>query len=396
MRSRRLIPLTALACLLAASACGAGDDPAADPAATEPPLSDLERLDLLWADVAAAQTELRLHETALILDCLETEGFTVHNIETMTRPWSLTGPVPSEIIANLDGAVELPDAAEAEIRALGYWLDFADAYGDQEGIDLHEAELAAESESDDPGLTAVDLSAIEPAGEGWDGLPAVDQMAWEIAYRGPEWATTSKAASVLSADDWAALDMPGGEWVPADAMSSSPQGCQGEVLGALHGEPRQLDDGLTGSQWVWGPAVDIGADMFRTAVAEPVAEADAFLACLADAGHPDWTLTETGTLDLADHWQDRYLPEAAQRHEDGMVEYRHSDITDADRERYETAKADEFAAAADIASCDEASGYTEAAEAGFEQRYTETLLGTEATQQEYLAELEAVLDGIGS
>jgi hypothetical protein len=398
VRSRRLLPLAALACLLTASACAAADDdPASGPSdssTTEPALGDLERLDLLWADVAAAQAELRLHEAGLILDCLETEGFTVHNAEAMTGQWHHTGPAPSRVIANLDDPVGLPDAAEAESRALGHWLDFADAYGDQEGIDLREAELTADAETDEPEGVEVDLSSIESAGEGWDALAVADQMAWEIAYRGLDWAVTSKTASVLGADDWAALDLPGEQWAPADTVSTSPQGCQGEALTALHGEPRRVDRGFGGSQWVWGPTVDVSADMLGSVDFGSLPEADAFLACLADAGHPDWTLTDTGTLDVHDHWRDQYLPEAAQRHEDGTVEYRHSDITDADRERYEAVKSDEFAAAAVIVSCDEASGYTETATAGSERRFTESFLDIEPAQRDYLAELQAVLDGV--
>lgn len=395
VRWNRLAPLALLACSLAATACGADTDGPADPPSATPAASDLERLDRLWADVAAAQFDLRLRESERIIDCLESEGFDVHNIESMTSTWNFTGPGPSAILASHDDPVDLPTAAEAEERALGFWLGFAHTYDDRAGIDLREAELSADEESAfDEGFVEADLSSLEPAGEGWEALPAVEQMEWEIAYRGVDWASSSKTASVLSADDWSRLGLPDGTWVPADELDTSPQGCQAQVLTGLHGEPRQVENGFAGAQWVWGPTLASAAP--EPYALDAVLEAEPFLECLAAAGHEDWTLTDTGGLDYYDHWQDQYLPEAAAQHEDGTTEYRDSDVTDADRERYETVKAAEFAAAAAIASCDESTGYTEAVRTAFEQRLTQDLLAGESAQQTYLAELETALAAIDS
>jgi hypothetical protein len=389
--SRTALPLIFV--LVTAAACGGGAGTDAAPEATPPP-DDLEQLDQLWADVATAQTELRIAETELIVECLATEGFTAHDIESMTQPWSFQGPVPSETLAHLDDPIGLPDAAEAQTYGLGYWLRFADTYGDQAGIELNEAASNADAASEAPDSAPVDLSPLEPAGEGWEQLPAVDQMRWEIAYRGAEWATTSKAASVLTAEDWAAVGLPGGEWTQADTLANSPQGCQGDVLTGLYGEPRLSPNAPTAPAWVWGPAIDLDAQAFAPITVGAVPEAEAFVACLADAGHPDWTLSESGGLDLYGHWQERYLPEAAQETSDGVTEYRSSDVTDADRDEYETAKAAEFAAAAAIAACDETSGYSAAAAVQYEQVLTQTFFESAPAQQDYLVNLEAALAAV--
>jgi hypothetical protein len=387
---RAVLPLTLA--LLASAACGT--DPGAEPAPAPTP-NAVEELDRLWADVAAAQAELRLAETVLIIECLEAEGFTIHDVSSMTNAWSFQSPAPSEVLANVEDPIGLPDAAEAETRAFGQWLRFADAYGDQAGVELNAAEEAAETEADGPETSAVDLSSIEAAGEGWDALPAVEQMAWDIAYRGVDWAVTGKTASILGADDWTAVGLPGGEWVQADTVEGSPQGCQGKVLTELHGEPHRSENAFTGSAWVWGPALESDAGGFAPMAVGTVPEADGFLACLAEAGYGEWELSESGGLDLADHWRAQYLPEAARETSEGVIEYAYSDITDADRERYETVKADEFAAAAAVAACDEAGGYTEAAEARYEAVLTETLTASVPAQQAYLAELEAALAAVG-
>ncbi|WP_205327347.1 hypothetical protein [Glycomyces sp. YM15] len=391
MLTRRFAPFIALA-LLTAAACGEGTRPeAADPT---PPLDEIEQLDQLWADVASAQLELRVAETEAVIECLAGEGFTAHNVEAMTSGWNMQGPSPSATLASIEGPVGLPDTAEAATRALGHWLDFADAYGDQDGIDLQETELAAASDADETEMTAVNVPELEAAGEGWEGLPAVEQMRWEIAYRGVDWAVTSKTASILNADDWEAAGMPGGEWAPAGTVKRPPEGCQGATLTELHGEPREVDDVFTGSRWVWGPVLELGESSAPFTV-DPAPEADEFLTCLADAGYGDWTLSQSGGLDMYDHWQQQYLPEAAQQTSDGVTEYSHSDITDADRERYETAKAAEFEAAAAVTACDEAVGYTAAASAQWEQAVVESIMNTAPAQRAYLEELEAALADVG-
>ncbi|SDE53250.1 hypothetical protein [Glycomyces harbinensis] len=395
MRSRRLAPLLAiLAATACATACTGGAEPAPEATPTTDAAMDMEQLDQLWTDVAATRAELGLAEAQLVIECLEAEGFTVHDISSLSSTWSSASPVPSEILADLGDSTGLPDTAEAETRALGQWLSFADAYGDEDGIAINEAERA-ETEGEET-APAVDLSPLEPAGEGWEELPAVDQMAWEIAYRGTDWAATSKAASVLTADEWAEAGLPDGEWVAAETMTEPPQGCQGSVLTELHGEPRLSDDGITESQWIWGPTLEIDPALFAPIQVAAVPEADGFLTCLAGAGYPDWTFSESGGLDIHDLWRAQYLPEAAQATEDGGTEYSYSDITDADRERYEAVKADEFAAAAAIAECDVASGYSEAANAQYAQSLATVFGNSASAQQTYLAEIEDALANIGT
>ncbi|WP_030159345.1 hypothetical protein [Glycomyces sp. NRRL B-16210] len=397
---RRFAPPLALV-LLAAAACTGTTDPAssADTASPEnaAPPENMEQLDRLWTDVVEAQTRLRLIETELTIECLAAEGFTSHNVRSMTNSWSYKSPAPSVILAGLDDPIGFPDAAEAETRALGHWLSFAEAYGDQAGIDLNTAEQEAaqqEAETDESETAVVDLSSFESAGEGWDDLSAREQMVWEIAYRGADWATISKAASVLTADDWEAVGLPGGEWVEADAMTGSPEGCQGEVLTELHGEPRQVDNGSDAAQWVWGPILELDAGGFAPIAVGVVPEAESFETCLADSGHAEWTLSASGGLDFDDHWREQYLPEAAQDVVDGVTEYRYSDITEADRENYETVKAAEFEAAAAIAACDESSGYSAAASLQYEETIAASFLEHAPAQQAYLAELEAALAAI--
>ncbi|WP_035697430.1 hypothetical protein, partial [Glycomyces tenuis] len=349
MRTPVLVPLAA--CLLVgAAACGAGTEPA-DPTPSESPaVSDLERLDRLWADVAAARFDLKYREAELIIDCLEGQGFEVHNTEDLTQGWGHSSMAPSATLEAVDDPFGLPTAAEAETRALGFWLDYADTYDDQEGIELHEAEMEAESDPVEEVTELGDTSELERLGEGWNQLPPVDQMRWEIAYRGFDWATTSKTASILSDDDWEAIGHPGGEWTPVSSMTSGPQGCQAEVLNGLYGEPRQVENGFTDPQWVWGPVLDAQSEAFEPIDLSGEPEADLLLECLAEAGYGDWAFSGSG-LDFGDHWRERYLPEAAVEREDGSIEYSHSDVTDADRERYATVKAEEFEAAAAVAEC---------------------------------------------
>jgi hypothetical protein len=390
------------ACLLiTAAACAQGSEPA-DPVspdtATAPAASDRERLDRLFADVAAARFDLKYREAELIIDCLEEDGFDVHNTEDLTQGWGHSIMLPSAALAAVDDPAALPTTDEAATHALGVWLHFADAYGDQEGIELNEAERETESEQgtqENTDAAVGDTAALDVLGEGWDQLPAVDQMRWEIAYRGFEWATTSKAASVLSEDEWEMIGYPGGEWTLVSAMDSSPKGCQSEVLTGLYGEPRQVTNGLTEPQWAWGPVLATQSEAFEPIDLSGIPEADRLLECLAGAGYDEWGIVDGG-IDFGGHWRKQYYPEATVEHEDGTHEFNYSDITDADRERYATVEAEEFAAAAAVADCDAVSGYTDAAAVAYRDHLTAGLLESEPVYETYLADLESALESIGS
>ncbi|GAB3220501.1 hypothetical protein GCM10027447_04960 [Glycomyces halotolerans] len=76
------------------------------------------------------------------------------------------------------------------------------------------------------------------------------------------------------------------------------------------------------------------------------------------------------------------------------TEFRYSDITDADRERYEETKAAEFEAAATIAACDAESGYSEAADEEYRRQLLTSYLEMEPDYENHLAELEAALTAV--
>ncbi|GAB3220521.1 hypothetical protein GCM10027447_05000 [Glycomyces halotolerans] len=294
------------------SGCGAGASTDSEPSpSASPAAGDLDRLDRLWSEVATTRAELGLEETRLIIDCLEEQRFTVHDVQELTMDWSFAGPPPSASLEAAGDPLDLPAPEEAETRALGIWLRFVRSYDDQAGIELQEAEReSGERDGEEAALDELtppaELAELEPLGEGWEQLPAIEQMRWEIAYRGTAWAMTSKAASIMSGDDWAELGIPDGEWRQRSDVSEPPEGCKGEVLSDLYGEPQLLEHDFGHQQWVWGPTLGGSAIPMSWSDLTVLPESEQFFTCVEAAGYTEWGRSDIGGLDYGDYWDDRY------------------------------------------------------------------------------------------
>lgn len=388
---RRKSP-SALACLLVLGACGieAAHDPAPETTAST---HDMARLDELWEAVFAARTELRHAEALLIVDCLGRRGFAVHNLQALTRSWGLAGPRPSEVLAaGHDPGLPGPD--EARTYALGHWLDFARAYEDPEGVELLDSGSQEHAEEElEQGFLEADLGDLEPLGDGWEGQSAVDRVRWEIAYQGTAWAQTSKAASLLSGPEWAEVGIPDGGWAPDSELPDPPGGCRGEVLGDLYGDPVRSEPVPGFASWEWGPRLDLESSGADAPAPGSLDEGTRFLSCLAEAGYDGAAFTGTGVFELGEGLRERYYPDATSS--DGTsTSFHTSQITDADRQRYEETKAAEFTAAAAVADCDAETGFSTAFAAEAERRLTEEFIAAIPQYEAHLAELEAALETV--
>ncbi|WP_156937773.1 hypothetical protein [Haloglycomyces albus] len=383
------VPLAAL--VLMAGCSGPSDTPESNEASTPSSVTPQD-LDSLWSAIADTQAELRLRESELVVDCLEQQGLTTHNVDHMTRRIFSPIPLPSVVMEQGSSYLDLPTEEEATVVGLGVWTDFGDVYGDED------AEAAAEFDSgaaDDDNEAAVfgsnrpdiDVSALETAGEGWVELPTEEKVAWEIAYQGPTWAASSKAAGLLTTSQWEESGLSGDGWVSNADITTPPAGCYGTVLDDIYTDSAWNADGIRhGWSSMASTDVPIGSDDDFG-----VTEAKEFRSCLVEAGYERDRLEDTDNLTDGSYWQERYFPESATETENG-TEFRHSDVTEADRQRYFDTKEAEIDAAVSIAACDDATGYSAAVNARYEREVEDTYYDNYEDGQEYLGILNDTLD----
>jgi hypothetical protein len=391
MRTRYLL-FIATACL--AASCSSESPNNSDELDASELSDEIAAMDSVWGDIAESEAQLEVAEIELIVDCLESEGYSAHNASGLLAGRSNLIGKPSELVAAASNATPIPSAEEASNSALGYWVDYAQMYGDEEAASLQQSgsEEQSDAESDASGLAPI-LQQVEELGEGWEQQPAIERMKWEIAFQGEAWAASSKAASELTSEEWESLGYENGTWTHEGSLATAPAGCRGQVLRNLYGEADQQE--LNGSNtWTWGPhlEIDLVSEVPSEIIDDPTSRD--FLDCIGDAGYEDWDIQIDGSLNFNGYWMEQYLPEAATSTEQGTTEVQYSDVTASDIDKYYSVKDEEFEAASIIAECGSSSGYHARISELLGQNTAEQLIGNKALYEEYLSEIESSLSSL--
>ena len=265
--------LTALT-LTAASGCSWFAEEDLDFTANEARLTDMVNEGIRLTE------ELDAAEGRIIQDCLEEQGFELHDTDL------LAGTVePERETFHDSGPYEqfLPTEEEAALRGYWQWVNINDSeeLADSQLQAANEAHLLAEGFPSEEEMSTIPEFFYQPA---------ADQYDWYVAYGGDTWAASNYS------------DL-GGPGLKTDAsgeeiyINPKPEGCLLQMAEAVYGGFTAVDNAEEGwTDWTWKPEQPMfqGGDL-EEAYAERVAEAgveDDFLDCLDERGWGGWEFTD--------------------------------------------------------------------------------------------------------
>jgi hypothetical protein len=385
-RTRACSAFGAALALAAAAACT--DDPAGGDAAESPPFEETRLVDMV-NESARLLYELESAESRIIQNCLELQGFTVHD-----QLWfSATEPEEQETLFGADDWGDwLPEVDEAAEFGVGSWAitdegrasPELDAYNEHRGIDASMDDAMA---SGGDGGGASDNAAFE-------ALDPADQYDWYVAYFGEETAAqefghlTGEDASGDGGSDSGEIDL-GDDF---DYVEPEPGGCQREMIDALYEDLHLVEDpeGQEYREATWAyrpvnPMDDFATyEEFDARYLERIAGVQGELVdCLAEHGHPGWEFDEEGSLPIADYFWELY---------EGTADvHDHPDLPDDAPSDYEAQKAFEIAFAVELAECGDETGYRETAAQAWADTQEEYYLSIETAIYSWQEEVRAVL-----
>jgi hypothetical protein len=384
--------------LAAAAACtdaGGGSDEATDKA--EGDAVDAAGLLEMVNENIRLTKELDAAEDRVIADCLEEQGFTVHDQRELGQHEPI---VLLSLVDYYPTRDFLPEADIAAEWGFGWWAETEEMFDSQETQDYYEATFPDSFTDDAPEF---DNSAFE-------SLPDDERRAWRVAYQGEE------ATSALE-----------GTWTPEDGTESSedgsldfgdgatpsgpkPGGCQLEMIEALYGEPRQVEIDIDGGylDWQWRPAEpSVDFDAIEAAYAERTAGSQGgFLDCIGEAGYSGWEFNESGRLAMLDYSAMLYTGEPFDpgfTPEGGTSSYMNPPVPDLPRDvpaDFEGKRAFEVDMAVAFAACGDETGYRSSADSAYDaivaEQYTAIETDTFAWQEEirgYTAKAQELIAG---
>jgi hypothetical protein len=360
-----------------------------------------DRLIAMLNESTRIEADLTSAEYRIVQNCLEEQGFTVHEPwafqeweaeEQETLSW---GYPHEEFMIDLDEAKEF---------GYGAWADSMEA---QENGEAEEYWTAQEEkwEEEEGGE-----EYVEPDSTDWDALTPEEQYDWYLAYQGEEYVESSygtreEYASMmseeeLSEEDAAALEEEALEEEiveedegeisveeEEDWVDPKPGGCQLEMIEALYGEPRMVEDtweeeggdGGSYTYWEYRPENPTYADEEENSMYEDIdaeyAEAmidlqGKYLDCVTERGYTGFEFTEYNSLPVRSYLYEIYYEGVPE--EERMVSYGDSDeelppLPEDMPADYEAKKAYEIQLAVDFTECGEEVGYADASEKAYDE-----------------------------
>jgi hypothetical protein len=355
-----LLGLAALAATAACTATG-GDATEEGADAAEVEIDAAQLVEMLNESVRL-EKELSAAEGRIIAECLEAQGFQVHDQRELgqNEPYevdSLVDYYPAESF--------LPEVDIAAEYGFGWWAETAEMFDSQETQDYYEATWAAEF-ADDP---VFDNSAFE-------SLPDDERRAWSVAYRGEEATAALEGTGEPTGDDGSSedgsLDFGDGDMQYGEP---EPAGCQREMIDALHGEPQQVEVEEGFLSWRWRPeAPVVDYEAISAEYSSRMVDAQGgFLGCVADRGYPGWEFDDSGALAMIDYssllytgevYDPGWLPDDVVVEEDTSPPV--PDLPEDVPDDFEGKRAYEVEMAVAFAECGDESGYRETATATYD------------------------------
>jgi hypothetical protein len=368
---------------------GGGED---DKSAEERLIAMLNESNRIEADLTSA-------EYRIVQNCLEEQGFTVH------EPWSFqTWEAEEQDTLSWGYPHEefLIDADEAKEYGFGAWADSAEAQenGEAEEYWAAQEEKWEEEEGGD--------DYVEPDTTDWDALTPDEQYDWYLAYQGEEYVessygtreeyTSMNSEEELSEEEAIALEEAAEEEEvveeegeisvedEADWVDPKPGGCQLEMIEALYGEPRMVEDvyedeegGGSYTYWEYRPENPVYAgedeeDSMHGKIEDDYTEAmldmqGKYLDCITERGYSGFTFTEYNSLPVREYLSEIYydgVPEDERMVMYGDGETEIPPLPEDMPKDYEAKKAYEIQMATDFNECGEELGYADASEKAYD------------------------------
>ncbi|MDN3239122.1 hypothetical protein [Glycomyces tritici] len=367
-RWRRAAGVLGAVALAATAACTAsGGDPtdAAETGADGEAVDAAGLLEMANENVRLSK-ELDAAEDRVIADCLEAQGFEVHDLRELGQhePYEMQSLVD---YYPTDGF--LPEANIAAEWGFGWWSQTEEMFDSQETQDYYEA-------------TFPDPFADEPVFDNskFESLPDDERRAWRVAYQGEE-ATAALEGTGEPVPDGSSED---GSLEFGDGEvqgEPKPGGCQLEMIEALYGEPQQVELDFDGGYlvWQWRPVQpEADYDAMEAGYAEQMADEHAgFLGCIDEAGYPGWEIDDLGRLDMQDYSAMLYTGEP---YDPGTIPGEEApvdtsppvpDLPEDVPDDFDGKRAYEVDMAVAFAECGDATGYRETALATFDAAVNE-------------------------
>lgn len=364
--------------LVAAAACTADDERAA--------IDDESQLLEVVNGNRRLEAELAESERRLVEDCLEAQGFTVHDqIELVTR-WHVAEQ--EALVEEYPFATFLPEPETAAEWGYGQWAYSEEGWASGAGEEFNDA-------------TGADQPWLDLDNSAFDDLALEEKRAWYAAFAGEEYAASIGGFSSTAVEDESTEDDSGAIVIDPDLQEAvAPGGCLLEMVEAVHGEAEAVPatGGAVGTVWTWGPrspqeAADWEAlrEAYREAVIEPEA---AFLECVAAGGWGDWEFDRTGGLPVAAYFNQIYYPDSeivtvvdGLVVEPGSVPEPPADLPS----DLESQQAYEIDMALGFIDCAETTGYREAAETAYHQVHLDQFLTMDEELYAYQDDLREVI-----
>ncbi|WP_335986028.1 hypothetical protein [Glycomyces sp. MUSA5-2] len=386
--------------------------------------SDADRLVEMLNESNRVDAELSAAEFRIVEQCLEAEGYTVH------EPWMMQSYEPEEQESLTDyypHETFLIDPEEAAEYGFGQWANSPDGWEDPAAEDYYAAE---EEEYEDEGTWE------EPDSTEWDALSPEDQYGWYVAYQGQEYAewqygTAQDYADMMNGEgEWAedAVEEPSSDSTEEEDTSDEaveeegsidfeeddmgpepkPGGCQLEMIEALYGEPELVEETYEGeggaeesyTYWTYRPENPAWADeaMWEDIEADYAAKMadlqDELVECITGKGYEGWEFDQYNSLPVYEFFNTLYYQNASEEEQDMMLgdtEAVVPPLPDEAGDSYEEWKAYEIQTAVDFAACGEESGYADASEKAYEDAHVTAYA---AIEQDVYAWQEDMRDAI--
>jgi hypothetical protein len=368
--------------------------------------SDEERLVEMLNESARIEGELMAAENRIVQNCLEEAGFTVH------EPWSMQAYEESEQDSLTYGYPHeefILDKDEAAEWGFGQWSNSTEGSEDPASEDYWAAQEEKWADEEETNWE-------EPDTTEWDALTPEEQYDWFVAYQGEEYAeyswgtreeyvgSAAEEAELegLSDEELAALEDEAaseeeGEIVVEESTSEEPKpgGCQLEMIEALYGEPRMVEetwegDGESETWKYWeyrpkNPAYGDGEeDMWEGIEAEyGSAMADLqgkFIDCITERGYEGWEFTEYNSLPIWEFFGTLYYQNASEEEREMMMGDTDAEVPPMPAEAgttYEEWKAYEIQTAVDFSECGEEVGYADDSEKAYDKAHVDAYLAIE-------------------
>ncbi|MEU6859797.1 hypothetical protein AB0B28_13110 [Glycomyces sp. NPDC046736] len=380
----------ALALASALALAGCGDSPEGEEAEKNRPPGEGTQTDLLALlnESDRLLSELVTAENRILEQCLEDEGFTVHDKFTILDSGA---GLELESLASGDApAMDLfPDPDMAAKWGFGEWANTDegmaapdyDEYMDLRHADRSDSETDAAELGFDGEQGSIDNSAFEALSED-------DKLAWYVAYGGTGFA----AWQGLTDEEWE-------DWreESGGATTPKPDGCLLEMTEGLYGEPELVVDEEEGTAaWSGRPdspefAGSGWEDILPTYRERIAAEESAFLDCLIDRDRGAWEYDEFGTVYYTGYFIGVYTGQWESTDGSSYSEGVPTPPSDLPAD-FEGLRRHETEVAVDFVECGAESGLSEAAPAAWEAVHLEFYQSIEPELFTWQDELKAALD----